>query len=293
MNSLKIIENLYKPYKITIKRGVTLVDCSEGRFVLKKENKDLFPLYSYLSKRGIDLYPNLIRNFNNQDNLLEYLSSINLPLEQYLDEMASSIALIHLKTAYNKSISIDEIKELKENIESNIDYLNKKYHDIIKNILLHSFMTPKEYFFVRNYYKIQEALDFCKEEINNWFILVKDNPNIRLSLIHNNLSIDHFIVSENKNAFISWDNYRFDIPMIDLVNLYKNECIDDYFNNFLNKYFSIFSYDDIEKKLFFILLTIPDYINLEDELPDLKIKINKVNNTEKLIRPYYTKNEKE
>jgi len=290
MNSLKIIESLYKPFKITIKRGVNLIDCSEGRYVLKKENKDLFSLYSYLSKRGIEFYPSLIRNFNNEENLLEYLPSVNLPLEQYLDEMASSIALIHSKTVYNKNASLDEIKEIKENIESNIDYLNKRYQALIKSILLHNFMNPKEYLFTRNYYKIQEALDFCKEEINNWFLLVKDNPNIRLCLIHNNLSIDHFIVSEKKNAFISWDNYRFDIPMIDLVNLYKKENIDEYYSNFLNKYFSIFPYEDSEKKLLFILLSIPEYINLEDDIDTIKLKINKVINTEKLIRPYYTKN---
>lgn len=293
MNSLPIIENLYKPYKITIKGQVFIIDCSEGRYVLKKENKDLFSLYSYLSSRGINSYPELVRNFNEEENLLEYLSSVNLPLEQYLDEMATSIALIHSKTAYNKSISLDEIKEIKENIESNIDYLYRKYHQEIKNILLHNFMSPKEYFFVRNYYKIEEALDFCKKEINNWFILIKDSSNIRVSLIHNNLSLDHFIVTNNKNAFISWDNYRYDIPLLDLVNLYKKENIDEYFENFLNKYFNIFSYDELEKKLLFILISIPDYINLEDELDVLKIKINKLFNAEKLIRPYYSKDKEE
>ena len=64
MISLKTIENLYHPYKISLKGNVYIIESSKGNFILKKQNKDLFTLYSYLSSRNINNYTKLIRNFD-------------------------------------------------------------------------------------------------------------------------------------------------------------------------------------------------------------------------------------
>ena len=37
MNSLEYIKNIYKPYRITKMKNATIIDSSEGKFVLKKE----------------------------------------------------------------------------------------------------------------------------------------------------------------------------------------------------------------------------------------------------------------
>ena len=57
MNSLEYIKNIYKPYRITKMKNATIIDSSEGKFVLKKENKDLYTLFNYLNKRGFDNFP--------------------------------------------------------------------------------------------------------------------------------------------------------------------------------------------------------------------------------------------
>ena len=36
MNSLEYIKNIYKPYRITKMKNATIIDSSEGKFVLKK-----------------------------------------------------------------------------------------------------------------------------------------------------------------------------------------------------------------------------------------------------------------
>ena len=293
MNSLESIEYLYKPYKITLKNHIYLIESSSGKYILKKQNKDLFVLNSYLFKRGIDCYPELERNFNENENLIEFVNPIDIPKEQLISEMGKSLGILHNKTLYEKSISTDDVKEIKDNIQNNVIYLNSKYKETIKKILLKSFYSSKEYFFIRNYYKIQEALDFCKNEIDEWYLLYKDKKEMKISLIHNNLSLDHFIVSKNKNVFISWDNYRFDIPMIDIVHLYKTDNIYKEFNVFLSSYFKEIDYSDEDKKLLFILLTIPDYINTDDSLDIMKVKFNKLFELESIMRPYYSKNQKE
>lgn len=292
MSNLKIIESIYHPYKITLKGNCQIIESSTGKFVLKKQNKDLFTLYSYLSSRGLEIYPSLIRNFNEEDNLQEYLTSINIPFEQYLNEMAKTLAELHSKTSYEKTISEDEIKEIKENIDNNIYYLKNKYHSIIRKTILTEYLSPKEYYFIRNYHKIEEALDFCLKENNNLYLEIKNNKTIRVSLLHNNLSLDHFIITPNKNAFISWDNYRFDLPLLDIVSFYqKNYNLN--FPSFLNTYFNIFPYLESEKKLLFILLSIPDNIDIENDFKILINQIQKVYSTEELIRPYYPENKEE
>ncbi len=293
MNSLKTIENIYHPYRITLKNQINIIESSSGKFILKKEDKDLFTLYSYLDSRGLNCYPLLIRNFNEEENLLEYVNKVDLPKEQYLEEMARELGNLHLKTSYDKNVTLDEILFIKDNIENNIKYLEQKYRLIIKEILLHEYMEPKEYLFIRNYYKIEEALDFCQRELNSWYDAIKDQNSVRVCLLHNNLSLEHFIVSESKNVFISFDHYRFDMPLLDLVKFYNDSKIYNEFSFFLRQYFKIIDYSKEERSLLFLLLSLPDNIELNDNMNTLVDKIDKVFITEELIRPYYTEDQKE
>ena len=41
MSSLDILKSKYKPYRYTINNNVTIVESSSGKFVIKKQNKDL------------------------------------------------------------------------------------------------------------------------------------------------------------------------------------------------------------------------------------------------------------
>ena len=296
MSSLELLKSIYKPYRYTINKNVTIVDSSSGKFVVKKQNKDLFTLFNYLSSRGFDHYPKIVKNYRNEENVFEFIEEDEIPGNQKLEDLAEVLSSLHNRTVYYKSVSIDNYKEIFDNIDNNIKYLSNYYESLFLNILKEEFVSPSKYLFARNYSKIKQALLFCEEELNAWYKLVENNDKQRVSVVHNNLSLEHFLANSDKSILISWDNYKIDTPIIDIVNLYQNEYLNYDFSSFLEKYLYSFNLLEDEKKLLFILISLPLYFEIEgdSELINTQIvkkNINYVFMTEKLIRPYYAENQ--
>jgi hypothetical protein len=113
---------------------------------------------------------------------------------------------------------------------------------------------------------------------------------MRVSLVHNNLSLDHFIKNDN-DYLISWDNYIIDSPIIDIVKLYKSVCIDMDFSESLKTYTEKFPLNDSEKKLLCIMLVMPDEIDLSDNelknVYNVRKYLDYIYKTENLIKEYY------
>ena len=125
-------------------------------------------------------------------------------------------------------------------------------------------------------------------------IKVKDKEKVRVSVIHNNLAMDHFLYSLRNSSLISWDNYKIDTPVLDFITLFHNEYLNIDFSAYLEHYFNAFELNDDEKDLLFILLNIP--INLQKNDNIQKNTINVHNNilyllkAEKLTKEYYSNN---
>ena len=156
------------------------------------------------------------------------------------------------------------------------------------------YQSPSKYLFSRNYFKIKEAIKFCSDELENWYNLVQDKENVRVSVVHNNLAMDHFIDNNESPVLISWDNYKIDTPVLDFVTLYHNEYLNYDFSSFLTEYLSTFELLEEEKKLLFILISIPLLVtkgNTEFEnTKKMHENIIYLYKTEKLIKPYYVNN---
>ena len=294
--SLDILKAIYKPYRYTIKGKATILETTQGDFLIKEKNKDLNELYSYLISRGFDNFPKLIDSSRKDINVFEYVESITMPKEQMCDDIIDLIASLHNKTSYFKEVSEDKFKSIYEDIKGNISYL-KNYYDTLYEIgFSEIYMSPATYQLMRNFYKINAALDFCNREIDEWYELIRGEAKIRVSIVHNNLSIEHFLKG-SKEVLISWDNYLVDTPIIDIVKLYKNEYLNMNFSEILERYFYKFPLLPYEQKLLFILITIPPEIKTEDNIFMQCRENNKVIDyvfkTEDLIRPYYTEEEEE
>ncbi len=294
--SLDILKAIYKPYRYTIKGKATILETTQGDFLIKEKNKDLNELYNYLISRGFDNFPKLIDSSRKDINVFEYVESITMPKEQICDDIIDLIASLHNKTSYFKEVSEDKFKSIYEDIKGNISYL-KNYYDTLYEIgFSEVYMSPATYQLMRNFYKINAALDFCNREIDEWYELIRGEAKIRVSIVHNNLSIEHFLKG-SKEVLISWDNYLVDTPIIDIVKLYKNEYLNMNFSEILERYFYKFPLLPYEQKLLFILITIPPEIKTEDNIFMQCRENNKVIDyvfkTEDLIRPYYTEEEEE
>lgn len=292
--SLEVLKAIYKPYRYTIKGKVTILETSSGDFIIKPKEKDLNELYNYLLSRGFDSFPKIIDSSRKDVNVFEMLEEVRTPKEQKCADLIDTVASLHNKTSYFKEVTPDTYKAIYEDIKSNINYL-ENYFKTLYEIGFHEvFMSPSTYLYMRNYYKVKAALDFASNNLDDWFNLVSNETKIRVSVVHNNLEINHFFKNE-KNAIISWDNYLIDTPIIDIVKLYKKEYKNINFSEILSRYIYKFPLLDYEKKLLFILISLPPEIdNSQNEFErcqKMSDVLDYIFKTEELIRPYYSEHE--
>lgn len=295
---MSLVRNLikeYKPYRYTIKGKASLLESTLGKIVIKKSDKDIFSLFNYLESRGFNNMPSLIK-FKNDEYAYDFLQDTQGYNEQKLLDLEKIISSLHNKTVYFKEASKDKYKEIRENILSNIAYLDNSFNTLFIKLLYKEYHSPSEQLFLLNYYKINEALKFSKNQIDEWYEIVMDLDKQRVATVHNNLYLDHYIRSE-KDALISWENYTIDTPILDFYHLFQNEYLNFDFRDFLDNYLKHFELLEHEKLLLFSLISLPQYtIEIKDDYLSyvkLKEKIDYVFIAEKLIAPYVSKKKEE
>lgn len=291
--SIEILKSIYKPYRYTIKGKSTILETTCGDFIIKPKNKDINELYTYLTNRGFINYPKIIDSSRDEVNVFEYVEDIKLPKEQKCDDLIEIIASLHNKTSYFKEVSEDRFKSIYEDVLSNINYLSNYYNTLYEIGFNEVYASPSNYIFMRNYYKLNSALEYAKSELENWYSLVTSETKIKVCLIHNNLELNHLL----NDKLISWDNYMIDTPVIDIVKLYKKEWKNINFSEILERYMYKFPLLEYEKKLLFILISMPPEIKKSDnEFEKCKVVsevMDYVFKTEELIRPYNAEHEEE
>lgn len=293
MNSIDILTKIYKPYKVSVKGNTKIFNCSSGNYVIKnKKNKDIKELYKYLNSRSFKYYPKLIEDNRDEVNVFEYVEDNSIDNEQKLIDLINLVSLLHSKTSYYKEITNDKIKEIYEELLGRVEYMEEYFNKIIFAIEDNVFVSPLGNLLLINSTKIFESLSFLKNEIEEWYKINIDINKMRVSIVHNNLELDHYIKNEEE-YLISWDNYIIDSPILDIVKLYKSVYINMDFSNPLKLYMEKFPLSEGEKKLLFIMLVMPDEINLSNnELKNISIVrkyLDYIYKTENLIRPYYSK----
>lgn len=292
---LKEIVLKYKPLKYTLKGKTINVNSMQGNFVIKPAKKDIISLFSYLNSRSFYNYPKVIAKDDDYITY-EYLKELETPKEQQLLDLVLVVAKLHNKTVYFKEVTEDKYKEIYDNIKDNVIYLRDYYSGIYDEAFNEIYISPAKYNFLLNYSLLNNDLAFILDELDEWFNLVKESNKQRVCLIHNNLSLEHFIKGMD-SYLISWDKYTFDTPVMDIVNLYHNEYLTCDFSGILKEYLKNFKLSVDEEKLLFILLSLPDKVNFDDSEFNNTINIanlvDYIKRTEKLIRPYYTEKQKE
>ena len=295
MSNLEEIKNQFKPYRYTKKGNVTILESTSGNIVVKEKNKDLSGIFNYLKTRNFDYFPKMINSDRLNANVFEYVEDISTINPQKSEDLIKLVALLHSKTSFYKEVRNDQFQEIFDNISNNINYYKNYYNSYYELFLKSRYMSPSEYEFTRNYSKIYASLLFCEEELNNWYNLVKENNNERISLIHNNLELNHYIRGEDKDYLISWDNATFDSPVLDLVHLYKKEFFNVEFSSLFKIYNNFNQLNESELKLFFIMISLPyeiDFSGTEFEITKkMRLNLDYIFKTEEFLKPYYTKYE--
>ena len=291
-NSIEVLTKIYKPYKVSIKGNVKILECTSGKYVVKEKcNKDIRELYNYLNSRSFEYFPKLISDNRDEINVFEYIEDASIDDEQKLYDLINVISLLHNKTSYYKEVTNDKVKSIYEELLGRVIYMEEYFNTLIYEIEDNIFVSPSSNLILNNSSKIFESMTFLKNEIEEWYKITIDTNKMRVSLVHNNLSLEHYIKNDN-DYLISWDNYIIDSPIIDIVKLYKNVYLDMDFSESLKIYMEKFPLNDSEKKLLFIMLVMPDEINLgSNELKNVftvRKYLDYVFKTENLIKSYYS-----
>ena len=291
---MKQINEILKKYKLKPNRYVkngkaTIVDTEIGRFVVKKNNYNK-KIFNYLKSRNFNYYPKIINDLDEEYEISEYIEEIDYPNEQKMLDLINLISLLHSKTTHFKEIDYEDYKQIYEDIKNNIEYLEDYYNEMITIIESHVYMSPSEYLLARNISRIFISLNFCKNEIENWYNLIKDKTKQRVVVLHNNLDLSHFIKNDN-SYLISWDKSKIGIPIFDLYILYKRHALDYDFSEILKNYEKNYPLKKEERILLFILIALPIKLEFNKSTYELTKEISNqmdiMYKTEKLISPYY------
>ena len=293
--SIEVLKDIYKPIRYTKRGKITILETTSGNFVVKPKENDVAKVYRYLQSRNFHEFPELV-DFSRADvNMFSYVEDTPMPTEQKAQDLIGILASLHQKTAYFKTVSLDTYQEIYENIDSNIQYLKQYYDTLFDNCFLENYMSPSHYLFMRNSSKILSSLDFAKRELDDWFELVKQESRQRVSFIHNNMSLEHYLKGD-RDYFISWEKSKIDSPVLDLVHFYQTDYFDVEFITLFQKYQEKFPLQEAEKKLFFILISLPMKMTFtEEEFQNCKMVregLDYLFKTEELVRPYYTVEQK-
>ena len=253
MNNLKKIlsDNNIKLKGLKKINRAIILDTNKGKYVYK-ENTNNYNIYEYLKTREFNYFPKCISS-NSKGELVEYINSFDIPKEQRVNDLIHLSGILHRTTSLKKEIDLDELKEMYESILKNINYLRSYYEDLNNYIDTKVFMSPSEYLLVSNIDLFYYLLDFSKDEITNWYDMVKNKKSIRYSLIHNNLDISHLIENNNK-YLISWNKSKQDMPINDILKLYQDNYYDLDLEEFLKEYEEEYKIDEDEYLLFLIKL---------------------------------------
>lgn len=275
--------------RLSYKNSVKIIEDEESKYVLKKSNRNLEELFMYLRSRNFTSFPDILKNDRGSYEF-PYIASVIEPKEQKLVDIINTMAELHTKTSFYKEVGHDKFSEIYENLKENILYIEGYYNDLIILIENEVYMSPSNYLIARNFSKINSAIIFCKKELESWYKLVKDNTKERVCVVHNNLKDEH-LLKNDKNYFISWDKYLIDTPVLDLYRFFQNEKNADNFDELLALYEKKYKLKEEERKLLFIILSIPPkFIFEKDEITNtfnVRLFIDYLYKTSNLIAPYY------
>lgn len=275
MNKKEIIK-LYKPKSIKIKSKVDIITTDDNKYVIKKNNRKIKNIFSYLETRTYNNFPKVYSD-NDEYDIYEYIEELDIPNEQKLEDMIYLISILHTKTTFYKEEALDDIKNKYETLNNEISNITNYYNELYNIINEEIFMSPSNYYLIRNISKIYESLEYAKYNLDNWYEIVSEHKKIRYSVIHNNLKKDHII--ENKDLYlISWNNAKIDMPIYDIYSIYINNYENIDIETILQIYETKYKLLKEEKMLLGTILSIPIKIEFNNN------EITKLEQTIKMIK---------
>ena len=242
------------------KNSVTIKD---DTVIKNKSNNNVIELFKYLDSKIFNNYPEII-NEDEKTYTMKYIENNDYYEVTKGVEFIKTVSMLHYKTIFFKDVSKNKYRNIYNKISDNIEYLKKYYLGLIESIESEVYMSPSHYLLARNYSSIDSSLNYASNELKKWFNLVSSKTKERVCIIHNNLSLNHFIGGK-ESCLLSWDKHMVDTPILDLYNFYKKEGYKLDFNYLLKVYNENLELLKEEKMLLNILISIPPKLEKIDD----------------------------
>jgi len=255
-----IKEQKLHPISYIKKGNVYIVSEKDHRYAIKL-NTNNYDIYKYLISRDFLDFPENYNHQNDSYDILEYIEEIKINDDQKLNDLIDELALLHKKTSYMRGIDLDELKRNYEEIHNNILDSKEYFYQINDMIDNEMFLSPSMYLLVRNISLIYYLLEYSNQALDKWYQKIKNEKSIRYALLHNNISVNHLIINNNK-YLISWDKAYFDNPIYDIENFYRKyyEILD--LGEVIHLYENRNKLTGLEKDLLLIRLAVPGKFTL-------------------------------
>ena len=282
-------KNNIKAIKYQKSKDITIIYTKDMKYVVD-ENVPNIKIIEFLLNRNFKGIPKIL-DIRKNIMLREYLEDVDVPEETKMKDLISLVATMHLKTSFYKEIDEVKYKELYENIYNNLIYLNDYYKDLIDIIETKVFMSPSEYLLALNITLIFDSINYSKEKIKDWYEIInnKDKNRMRVCVINNDLSLNHFY-DEKEGYLTNWNKSRIDMPIFDLYKLYIRTGSEYDFIDLLKKYEKIYPLKNYELLLFYILISIPNKIEFNlnefDMCNRIQKEIDKLIKSSNIIKNY-------
>ena len=225
----------------------------KNNVVYKKTNQKVIDLIDYLKNKGFNNIP--MYRFDKDFITYDYIEDFAKTNEEKALELIKVFALMHSKTSYYKEINSDEINRIYHKYQDHLNYYIVYFKNYFNHKIDNEFLSPDEYLILSNYTVINNYLNLGLSYLEEWFNNISKKSSIRLSVVHNNVNLDHLIINQN-NYLISYDHATFDLPIIDLVLFYVKYFDQFDFIKLFNEYNNIDMLDKEEILLLKVLLII-------------------------------------
>ena len=271
-NELKkiILKNNLHPLGYQKIGNIYLIKDKDRKYVIKL-NTNNFDIYKYLISRDFFDFPENFNKKNDNYDLSEYIEEIKIEDDQKVNDLLEELAILHKKTSYKRELDLDNIKKIYESIKEDIIKSKSYYYNLNDVIDKNIFFSPSMYLLIRNISLIYYLLEYSEKEIDKWYQSIPKEKNVRVCLLHNNISIEHLIVNENK-YLINWDKSYFGNPINDIVSFYKKYYQNLGLEEVLKIYENKNKLSNLEKELLLIKLSLPErFVLTKDTFNDTKL----------------------
>ncbi len=248
-------EHHLHPLAYTKKGKVYFVSDRKNTYVIKLKT-DNYDIYQYLLARDFNHFPENFNNVHDNYDLSLYIEDIKEDKVQKINDLIKVTAILHNKTSYQRTLDLDEVKKIYEELKQKILDTEEYYFQLNDVIDEELFLSPDDYLLIRHISLFYSLLSSSQEKLNKWYQDIQKEKSVRITLNHNNLSLDHLIINDTY-YLINWDKASFDMPIIELEFLIRKYSNVLEIEDILKIYEKYYILSPLEKVLLFIKLSIP------------------------------------